>query len=130
LQAHGLDIRAAINEGRFIASDAAETLSTFMVNEMPDPARFLKVVSDLMMAANKATKGEHRRVMACGECAPLLWSEGKADAALRLEKLWDDIARTRDIDILCGYPAGSFRYEENSDVFRSICQKHSAVHSW
>jgi CheY-like chemotaxis protein len=130
LRAHGSDIRAAIDEGRLIELDAAETLSTFMVNEMPDPARFLKVVSDLIMAASRTTKREHSRVMACGECAPLLWAEGKADAAIRLEELWDEIARTCAIDILCGYSAGSFRYEEDGHIFRSICQKHSAVHSW
>jgi hypothetical protein len=130
LQAHGADIRAAIDEGRLIALDAAETLSTFMVNEMPDPARFVKVVSDLIMAASRTTKREHLRVMACGECAPLLWAQGKADAAIRLEELWDEIARTCAIDILCWYPSASFRYKEDSDVFRSICQTHSAVHSW
>jgi MEDS: MEthanogen/methylotroph, DcmR Sensory domain len=130
LRAHGADIRGAIDEGRFIALDAAETLSAFMVNEMPDPVRFLKVVSDLIMAASGMTKREHLRVIACGECAPLLWAEGKADAAIRLEELWDEIARTRDIDILCGYPSGSFRYKEDSHIFRSICQEHSAVHTW
>ena len=41
LQAHGLDIGAAIEQGRYISLDAAETLSTFMVNGMPDPVRFL-----------------------------------------------------------------------------------------
>jgi len=130
LQAHGSDIPAAIDEGRLIALDAAETLSTFMINEMPDPARFLKVVSDLILAAGRTRKREHLRVMACGECAPLLWAEGKADAAIRLEELWDEIARTRAIDILCGYPAGSFRYEEDSHIFRNICQAHSTVHTW
>ena len=44
LQAHGLDIGAAIEQGRYISLDAADTLSTFMVNGMPDPVRFLKVV--------------------------------------------------------------------------------------
>lgn len=130
LQAHGSDIRAAIDEGRFIALDAAATLSTFMVNEMPDPVLFLKVVSDLIMTASRTTKRERLRVMACGECASLLWAEGKADAAIRLEELWDGIARTREIDIVCWYRCGSFRYHEDSDVFRSICQTHSAVHSW
>ena len=43
LQAHGLDIGAAIEQGRYISLDAADTLSTFMVNDMPDPVRFLKV---------------------------------------------------------------------------------------
>ena len=33
LQAHGLDIAAAIEQGRYISLDAADTLSTFMVND-------------------------------------------------------------------------------------------------
>ena len=44
LQAYGLDIAAAIEQGRYISLDAADTLSTFMVNDTPDPVRFLKVV--------------------------------------------------------------------------------------
>ena len=39
LQAYGLDIGAAIEQGRYISLDAAETLSKFMVNGLPDPVR-------------------------------------------------------------------------------------------
>jgi hypothetical protein len=60
-----------VEEGRYILLDFAETLSTFMVNDLPDPVRFLKVARDLVAAAAKAAKGEHFRVAACGECAPL-----------------------------------------------------------
>ena len=42
LQAHGLDIGAAIEQGRYISLDAADALSTFMVNDQPDPVRFSK----------------------------------------------------------------------------------------
>jgi hypothetical protein len=59
-----------------------------------------------------------------------LWAEKKADAAMRLEELWNEIARTHPVDILCGYPLGSFRGEEDSNIFRRICEEHSAVHSW
>ena len=58
LQAHGLDIAAAIEQGRYISLDAAETLSTFMVNGMPDPVRFFDVADDLFLNAAKAAKGE------------------------------------------------------------------------
>jgi DNA-binding NarL/FixJ family response regulator len=127
LQADRLDIRAAINFGRYIALDAEETLSTFMVNDLPDPVRFLKIVSDLIVTASKAAKGDHQRVAACGECAPLLWAEGKADAAIQLERLWDKIAKTYDVDILCAYPLRSFHDKEDEHVFQSICAEHSAV---
>ena len=129
LQAYGSDIGAAIEQGRYISLDAADTLSTFMVNDQPDPVRFLKVTRDLVVAAAKAAKGEHPRVAACGECAPLLWARGNAEAAIRVEHLWDEIAKTYYVDILCGYPLGSFHSEQDSHIFQRICAEHSAVHS-
>jgi DNA-binding NarL/FixJ family response regulator len=129
LQAHGLDIGAAIEQGSYTALDVAETLSTFMVNELPDPVRFLEVAGDLVATAVKAAKAKRPRVAACGECAPTLWAEGNADGAIRLEQLWDQMARTYDLDILCGYPLSSFHRAQDSHVFRRICTEHSAAYS-
>jgi hypothetical protein len=100
-----------------------------MVNDLPDPSRFRKAAADLIVNALKAAKGEHPRVAACGECAPLLYAEGNADAAIRLEQLWNELARIYDVDILCGYPLESFRGEEDSPVFQRICAEHSAIYS-
>jgi len=129
LQTHGLNIGAAIEQGIYISLDAADTLSTFMVNSMPDPVRFLKVAGDLVMAAAKAAKGEYPRVAACGECAPLLWAQGNAEAAIRLEHLWDDIAKSHNIRVLCGYPLDSFQGGMGSHIFARLCAAHSVVHS-
>ncbi len=67
--------------------------------------------------------------LACGECAPTLLAEGKADAAIRLEQLWDEMAKSYDVDILCGYPLGSFHRIPHSQAFQRICAEHSAVYS-
>ena len=56
LREHGVDIVAAVEQGRYISLDVADTLSTFMVNDRPDPARFLKVAGSLVAAAAKASK--------------------------------------------------------------------------
>ena len=58
LQAQGLDIAAAIEQGRYISLDAAETLSRYIVDGMPDPVRFFNVADDLLLNAAKAAKGE------------------------------------------------------------------------
>jgi DNA-binding NarL/FixJ family response regulator len=129
LQTHGLDIGAAIEEGRYIPLDAADTLSTFMVNGSPDPVRFLKVAGDLIVGAAKAVNGEPSRVAACGECAPLLWAQGNAEAAIRVEHLWDEIGKAHDVDILCGYPLAGFQGGVGSHIFERICAEHSVVHS-
>jgi KaiC/GvpD/RAD55 family RecA-like ATPase len=129
LQAHGVDCVAAVEQGRYIQLDVAETLSTFMVNDLPDPVRFSKTTVDLIEAAAKAAKGEHPRVAACGECAPTLWEQGKADAAIQLEHLWDGISKTYDVDILCGYVLTSFRREQESNIYERICAEHASVRS-
>jgi len=78
LQAYGLDMSAAIEQGRYIALDNAETIATFLVNDLPDPVRFSKVTKDLIARTVKSVDGEHTRIAACGECAPLLWERGNA----------------------------------------------------
>jgi len=127
LQAQGRNVSADIEQGRYIPLDVADTLATFMVNDMPDPALFLKVATDLVRSAAKASNGKHLRVAACGECAPLLWAQGKADAAILLEHLWDEIARAHDLDILCGYGMKGFLREQDSQIYERICAEHSAV---
>jgi DNA-binding response OmpR family regulator len=127
LQTHGVDSAAAIEQGRYIPLDVAETLSTFMVNGLPDPVRFSKVTGELIEAAAKAGKTEHPCVAACGECAPTLWAQGKADAAIQLEHLWDEIAEKYDVDVLCGYVLKSFQREQESHVYERICAEHSTV---
>jgi DNA-binding NarL/FixJ family response regulator len=127
LQAQGLNINTAIERGSLIPLDVTETLSTFMVNDLPDPVRFLKVAGDLVEAAAKAATGEHPRVAACGECAPTLWAQGKADAAIQVEHLWDEIAKTCELDILCGYMLNSFQREQESHIYEKICAEHSSV---
>jgi DNA-binding NarL/FixJ family response regulator len=129
LHAESLDIRTAIRQGRYVGLNAAEFLSNIMLSDMPDTDWFLKAADDLIVAAKQGANGEYLRVAACGECAHTLWTQGKADAAIRLEELWNEIAKTYDVDILCGYSLESLRCEEDSYTFRRICEEHSAVHS-
>ena len=130
LLADGLDVTAALDQGRYIPLDVVDTLSTLMVNDLPDPVRFLATASSLLGTAKEAARGKHPRVAACGECAPFLWREGMADAAVRLEELWDEIARREGVDTLCGYPGESFRCEQGSETLQRIIGTHSALHVW
>jgi DNA-binding NarL/FixJ family response regulator len=129
LREHGVDIVAAVEQGRYVSLDVSDTLSTFMVNDLPDPARFLKVAGDLVAAAAKASSGDNPRVALCGECAPVLWEQGKADAAVEVEQLCGAITKSCNVDILCGYVLNKFQSEQESLIFERICAKHSTVSS-
>ena len=129
LQAYGLDIATAIEQGRYIALDAADALPTFMLRGMPDSVLFLKLLGDLIETAAKAALGEQARVAIFGEMCHLLWAQGNAEAAIQVEKLGNQLAKTYDVDILCGYSLGSVQGGMDSRVFERICAEHSAVYS-
>jgi DNA-binding NarL/FixJ family response regulator len=129
LKAGGVDTDGALQQGSYISLDAADVLSTVMVNDLPDPARFFGVLGGFIEAAAKAAKSEQPRVVAFGEAVDLLQAEGKADAAIRLEQLWNEVGRTCGLDILCGYDLSNFHGDEDEHAFHSICAQHSAVYS-
>jgi len=129
LKAQGIDVDASTQQGTYIPLDINKTFSTFMVNDMPDSARFFPVVGDLIQAAAKAARQPHHSVVVCGEGTSVLWAEGKAEAAIRVEQLWDEVGKSFGVDILCGYALSSFHGEKDEHVFKSICAEHSAVHS-
>ena len=121
LQEHGVDTIAAIEQGRYISLDVAETLAIFMVSDLPDPVRFFGVAGDLFTTAARATPGG--RVAICGECGSILWAQGNADAAIQMEQLCNQLAKRYDMDILCGFSLSSFYHEEDRQTFEKICRE-------
>jgi len=125
LKGSGFDIDGAIQQGTLISLDAAEMLSTIMVNGVPDRILFFEGLGALIELAAEAVNKEQPRVSIFGECCGLLYAEGKVDAAISIEKIGNDLGKTHNIDILCGYP--SLHGMEDHPVFKSICAEHSAV---
>src|SRR5690349_15972850 len=93
LVADGIDVEAAADAERYVALDAAETLARFTVDGTPDPARFATVIGGVLDRAGNATV--HGRIRAFGEMVALLWADGKRDAALTVEELWNVERRKR-----------------------------------
>jgi KaiC/GvpD/RAD55 family RecA-like ATPase len=127
LQAYGVDMVAAVEQGRYIAMDAADMLSSFMVNGVVDSVRYLQNFDQLILQAANAAQGEHPRVAAFGECADLLWKQGNTEAAIQDEKLCNQLCKRYDVDILCGYSLGVQCVMEE-EVLQRICAEHSAVY--
>jgi PAS domain S-box-containing protein len=113
--------------GRFILLDAADTLAKFSLDGWPDAALFTELMGGYVAQAKAAAQGGNSRVVAFGEMVSLLWTQGMSDAALRLEQLWNDLAKTHSFDLRYAYPIASFAREEDSEPFLKICAEHSAV---
>ncbi len=127
LKDQGLDLAQAVAAGRYIALDASETLPQFMVGNVPDAARFFDVIGRALARAALAAQDENHRVVAFGEMVAVLWGEGKTEAAIQVEKLWNQIAKTHSFSLRCAYPIQGFGRDEHADSLLQICEVHSGV---
>ena len=123
LKQRSLDVAAARQRGQYIALDAAELLSQFMVNGAPDPARFERTVGSLIDSVLQTWP----RVCAFGEMVALLWAEGNRDAACELESVWNDLAKRRSFALFCAYPLHEFNDEAEGASLADVCGCHTRV---
>jgi DNA-binding NarL/FixJ family response regulator len=129
LEAYGVDIAAAIEQGRYLALDATDTLSAIMRQGAPDPVRFRYQFGDVIETAAKAGKGQQPcRVALFGECADLLCEQGNVEAAIQLERLGNELTKQHDVSILCAYSLDRFLPQRGNPSFERICAEHSGVH--
>jgi hypothetical protein len=110
--------------GDLIMVDADATLAQFMVDGMPDAARFRNAVTPLIERACRG--GKDCVIRAYGEMVDVLWKAGHTVAAVRLETLWNQLAQTHAFALLCGYSMGHF-YKDAAH--QEICGLHTHVSS-
>jgi excisionase family DNA binding protein len=103
--------------------DANKTMDKFMTQGMPDADKFFEVIGGLVVRAAKNGK----KVRIYGEIVALLWDEGKIEAALRLEELWNSLQETVPFKLMCGYPMSLFKARSLTEAFVQVCDKHSNV---
>src|SRR5216684_4400676 len=127
LKDRDLNITRAIAGGRFVCLDASQTLARIMLNGMPEAERFSRLIGGLISSARTAAKSEQKGLVIFGEMVALLWAEGKHQAAIRLEELWNDLAAQYSFSLRCAYPMNGFHKQEHADSFAKICAAHSSV---
>jgi CheY-like chemotaxis protein len=128
LRQRGVDVDRLTAEGRYRWLDVAEALSNFMVDEWPDEARFSALVRDVFEEAAASSTARDRRVVAWGECAPTLLRQGKTEAAIRVEELWDRWSARYGVETLCGYlPDSAQPCDPNDPSTQQLVTIHSKV---
>jgi len=127
LEARGLDVSYVIQEGRYISLDASETLAKILVNDWPDAGRFQAIVGTLVDQASAAAAVAQGYVAAFGEMVALLWKAGSIEQAIRLEQLWNELAKTRTFYLHCAYAIADFNHSSHEEPFSRICSEHTHV---
>lgn len=99
LGARGFDVADLRSRGQYVSLDAARTLEQAMQSGRPDRQRFSDVVGGQLLRTHAA----YPRVRAFGEMVALLWAQGKSQAALELEDLWNDLLGYHPFSLMCAY---------------------------
>jgi hypothetical protein len=123
LSRSGIDLAGARTDGSYVRLDVGEAMSRFIINGQPDAAAFWKTMSPVLAAASRKTGP----VRVFGEMVTELWRNGKVDAAIEVEALWNEIIRQYRFALLCAYPAVAVSDEANSDSLAQVCCAHTAV---
>jgi PAS domain S-box-containing protein len=116
----GIDLAFACKEGRYVARDARTSVDALLVDGCPDAARFTSTIEPLVAAA--ARRGS--RVVIFGEMVALLWSDGRHEAAVRLEGLWNELAQRYAFSLFCAYPIAQMQ-SGPWPAMHAICAAHS-----
>jgi signal transduction histidine kinase len=119
----GVDIGRTRGDGSLTMLDAREMLDQLMVDGTPDRERFHQTMSPVLRTSRREGVG----VRAYGEIVDLLWNDGNALGAVRLEELWNDLAADHEFSLLCAYAMSNFRKASDGVVFQAICRQHSHV---
>jgi hypothetical protein len=125
LEAANVDLGEAIRGERYVPLQISELLARVMVHGLPDRERFLIAADEMVNAAARRARGPNGRVVGVGEGTSALWAQGQVEAAIQLEHLWDEVARERQMDMLCAFPVTA--HEGNQKAVRSLCAEHTSV---
>lgn len=120
--AKGVKVEAAVATGTLTFLDAADMLTQFMRGGVPMAQLFTDALTPVFASVTARHPGVNIR--AYGEMVDLLWQQEQTAAAIRLEQLWNDLARSHRFELLCAYAMGPFYKGSATD---DICAVHSHV---
>ena len=122
LAARGWNPSALQRERLLNHRNAEDALEEIMRDGSPDSGAFTRVIGGLLDEV--ATLFPGKTIRAFGEMVDILWARGQEQAALALEGLWNDLARTRCFALLCSYRLDIFDLDVQR-VLPDILRAHS-----
>lgn len=121
LESEGLDLDTLQSGGQLVVLDAAQTLSRFMADGMPDWMAFKSLLGGVVerMRQKRAT------VRTFGEMVDLLRHDGNREASVCLEEFWNKIIRFHGISLFCAYSMDPLAATTYGGPLEDVCRAHT-----
>ena len=127
LQARRVNLAELAEREQYVAIDSALSLSQVMRDGRPDEDRVAEMIDGLDRRRLTFPKGPRARLTIVGDMSVSLCRNGHFEAALELERSWDELTRALPFFTVCGYPMECFEHAEARSQLPNICARHSAV---
>jgi MEDS: MEthanogen/methylotroph, DcmR Sensory domain len=101
LRERGIDVDALLSDGDLLVLDARDTLAALMVNGQPSASVLDEQAAVMFQRLCRGRKD--CTIWAYGEMVDLLWEADNPVAAMLMEILWNRLAASWKLCILCGY---------------------------
>ncbi|MES2821943.1 MAG: EAL domain-containing protein [Pseudomonadota bacterium] len=129
LKASGLEPDSS---GRYIPLEVDHMLPLFMADGLPDQARFHAEIGNII---ERAAVGHEGHVHIFGEMVAILCGTepcplrllGKHDAAIHVERYFNELLQRHSFTLLCGYPLSAFPRQQDRAMFHEVCNLHGEV---
>jgi hypothetical protein len=118
----GVDVPALVSAGQMLFLDAERTLESFMVEGRPDRTAFFSVAA---AALDHVRRAGFRTIRLYGEMVDLLWQD-QLEAALELERLWNEVLTDERLSLLCAYRIDALDRHAKG-VLRHVTHCHSRL---
>jgi PAS domain S-box-containing protein len=102
-------------------------LARFMVDGQPDERLFYESLEPQLMRVRKVLSRTFAPVVAFSEMVTLLGQQGNGEAAIELERLWEQLSRRQNLSLRCAYPVGLLSDQSQFQLFRQVCAHHHEV---
>ena len=122
LTAGGVDVPAVAAAGQLLLLDAERALESFMVEGRADRTAFFGVVA---AALDRVRRAGFRTIRLYGEMVDLLWQD-QLEAALELERLWNEVLTDERLSLLCAYRIDALDRHAKG-VLRQVTHCHSRL---
>jgi hypothetical protein len=127
LKALGVDTNEAIRQGRYTTLDALQLLAQLVVEGQLNRTRFDEFLDQVILPLRAAAEGERQLVAVFGELVGMLWEDGEAETAIKLEHFWNELSSQGSYRLRCFYPIASFSDPAQSELFMKLCAEHAST---
>ena len=133
LRARGLlDDHGKASTGQYLPLQADRMLPLFMENGLPNELRFRDAIGGVI---RNAAEHDDSSVFVFGEMVAILCaashcslqSTGKHDAAIGVERYFNNLQRHYTFSLLCAYPLDAFPHAADAPMFNEVCILHTDV---